>query len=155
MLSIEYTQEPNYRATDITYGVVAIIKKTWNYGNDQSAVNAYYQALRELKEVKEADTASETASVVRSSKGTTTLDRTWYNIKNLWKGKKKVKEIEESKKCFHTLLPLSLTEDSFKEILLKPVFDPSKLKEELLEFRKKIDKGTSNKDLIQFLLKHL
>jgi len=66
-----------------------------------------------------------------------------------------VKEIEESKKCFHTLLPLSLTEDSFKEILLKPVFDPSKLKEELLEFRKKIDKGTSNKDLIQFLLKHL
>ena len=42
VLSIEYTHEPNYRATDIAYGVVAIIKKTHNYGNDQSAVNAYY-----------------------------------------------------------------------------------------------------------------
>src|SRR6266511_6419645 len=27
VLSIEYTHEPNYRATDIAYGVVAIIKK--------------------------------------------------------------------------------------------------------------------------------
>ncbi len=34
VLSIEYTHEPNYRATDIAYGVVAIIKKTYNYGND-------------------------------------------------------------------------------------------------------------------------
>ncbi len=34
VLSIEYTYESNYRATDIAYGVVAIIKKTHNYGND-------------------------------------------------------------------------------------------------------------------------
>src|SRR6266508_2201975 len=45
VLSIEYTYELNYRATDIAYGIVAIIKKTYNYGNDQSPVNAYYQAL--------------------------------------------------------------------------------------------------------------
>src|SRR6266540_4016394 len=48
VLSIEYTHEPNYKVTDIAYGVVAIIKKTHNYENDQSPVNAYYQALREL-----------------------------------------------------------------------------------------------------------
>src|SRR6266498_2549792 len=42
VLSIEYTHEPNHRATDIAYGIVAIIKKTYNYGNDQSLVNAYY-----------------------------------------------------------------------------------------------------------------
>src|SRR6266498_5171815 len=40
VLSIEYTHELNYRATDIAYGVVAIIKKTYNYENDQSPVNA-------------------------------------------------------------------------------------------------------------------
>src|SRR6266545_4616567 len=67
VLSIEYTHEPNYRTTDIAYGIVAIIKKTRNYGNDQSAVNAYYQALRELRELRKADTASETASVIGSS----------------------------------------------------------------------------------------
>src|SRR6266498_2764337 len=65
VLSIEYTHEPNYRTTDIVYGVVAIIKKTHNYGNDQSPVNAYYQALRELRETKE--TTSDTASVAGSS----------------------------------------------------------------------------------------
>src|SRR6266540_3721601 len=36
VLSIKYTYEPNYRATDIAYRVVAIIKKTHNYENDQS-----------------------------------------------------------------------------------------------------------------------
>ena len=42
MLNIEYTYKSNYRATDIAYGIVAIIKKTYNYRNDQSLVNAYY-----------------------------------------------------------------------------------------------------------------
>src|SRR6266508_1042382 len=41
VLSIEYIHELNYRATDIAYGVVVIIKKTCNYRNDQSPVNAY------------------------------------------------------------------------------------------------------------------
>ncbi len=45
VLSIEYIYEPNYRATDIAYGIVAIIKKTRNYENDQSVVNTYYQAF--------------------------------------------------------------------------------------------------------------
>src|SRR6266542_3923488 len=53
VLSIKYTHELNYRATDIAYGVVAIIKKTHNYGNDQSSVNAYYKTLRELRETKQ------------------------------------------------------------------------------------------------------
>src|SRR6266511_92944 len=44
VLSIEYTYESNYRATNIAYGVVVIIKKTHNYRNNQSPVNAYYQA---------------------------------------------------------------------------------------------------------------
>ncbi len=83
MLSIEYTHELNHRAINIAYDIVAIIKKTRNYGNDQSAVNAYYQALRELRELRKADTASETASVIGSSKESSILDRTWYNIKNL------------------------------------------------------------------------
>ena len=83
MLSIEYTYEPNYRATDIAYGVVAIIKKTNNYGNDQSPVNAYYQALRELRESRVTETTSDTASVAGSARGSFTLDRAWYNIKNL------------------------------------------------------------------------
>ncbi len=34
VLSIEYTHESNHRATDIVYGIVAIIKKTCNYEND-------------------------------------------------------------------------------------------------------------------------
>ena len=42
VLSIKYTHELNYKATDIAYGIVAIIKKTRNYENDQSSVNAYY-----------------------------------------------------------------------------------------------------------------
>ncbi len=46
VLSIEYTHKLNYRATDIAYSIVAIIKKTCNYRNDQSAVNAYYQVLK-------------------------------------------------------------------------------------------------------------
>ncbi len=75
VLSIEYTHEPNYRATDIAYGVVAIIKKTYNYENDQSPVNAYYQALRELKEARTTESTSDTASVARSSEGSFTLDR--------------------------------------------------------------------------------
>src|SRR6266498_1403831 len=95
VLSIEYTHEPNYRATDIAYGVVAIIKKTYNYGNDQSPVNAYYQALRELREIRTAETVSDTASVAGSTVGSFTLDRAWFNIKNFWKGKKKEEEPEE------------------------------------------------------------
>src|SRR6266540_3189920 len=83
MLSIEYTHEPSYRATDIAYGVVAIIKKTYNYGNDQSPVNAYYNALRELREIRVAETTSDTASVAGSSGGSFTLDQAWFNIKNL------------------------------------------------------------------------
>ena len=83
MLSIEYTHESNNRATDIAYGVVAIIKKTYNYGNDQSLVNAYYQALRELRESRAAKTTSDITSVIGSSEGPSTLDRAWFNIKNL------------------------------------------------------------------------
>src|SRR6266540_4426188 len=98
VLSIEYTHEPNYRATDIAYRVVAIIKKTYNYGNDQSPVNAYYQALRELRETRAAETTSDTASVAGSVAGSSTLNRIWYNIKNLWKDKKKEKEVEEPEK---------------------------------------------------------
>src|SRR6266511_3989401 len=94
VLSIEYTHEPNYRATDIAYGIVAIIKKTANYENDQSPVNAYYQALRELRAIRETETISDIASVARSITGASTLDRAWFNIKNLWKGKKKEEEPE-------------------------------------------------------------
>jgi len=72
VLSIEYTHEPNYRATDIVYEVVAIIKKTHNYENDQSAVNAYYQVLRELREIRTAESTSDTASVIE---GSSILDR--------------------------------------------------------------------------------
>src|SRR6266498_2864009 len=75
VLSIEYTHELNYRATDIAYGVVTIIKKTHNYGNDQSPVNAYYQALRELRKARTTESTSDTASVAGSSEGTFTLDR--------------------------------------------------------------------------------
>ena len=42
ILSIEYIHKLNYRTMDITYSIVAIIKKTRNYGNDQSAINVYY-----------------------------------------------------------------------------------------------------------------
>jgi len=80
VLSVEYTYEPNYRATDIAYGIVTIIKKTHNYKNDQSAVNAYYQALRELRELRTVKSTSDTASVAG---GSSTLDRAWFNIKNL------------------------------------------------------------------------
>src|SRR6266542_7000169 len=52
VLSIKYTYKLNHRATDITYGIVAIIKKTRNYGNDQSAENTYNQALKELRELR-------------------------------------------------------------------------------------------------------
>src|SRR6266540_704840 len=121
VLSIEYTHEPNYRATDIAYGVVAIIKKTHNYENGQSPVNAYYQALRELRATREAETISDTASVAGSTAGTSTLDRAWYNIKNLWKGKKKEEEPEER---YHTPPPPpSPTEDPFKEVTFFPIFD--------------------------------
>src|SRR6266540_7041903 len=80
VLSIEYTYELNNRATNIAYGVVAIIKKTQNYENDQSAVNAYYQALRELQELRTTELASDTASVAGNSEGSSTLDRAWFNI---------------------------------------------------------------------------
>src|SRR6266508_3828035 len=116
VFSIEYTHEANYRATDIAYGVVAIIKKTYNYENDQSPVNAYYQALRELRATRETETISDTASVAGSTTGTFTLDRAWFNIKNLWKGKKKE---EEPKERYHTPPPPpSPTEDPFEEIPL-------------------------------------
>ena len=83
MFSIEYTHEPNYRATDIAYSIVVIIKKTRNYENDQSPVNAYYQALRGLKELRTTEPFSETASITRGSKEFSTLDCIWFNIKNL------------------------------------------------------------------------
>ena len=76
MLNIKYTHEPNNRATDIAYSIVAIIKKTHNYGNNQSPVNAYYQALRGLKKLRTTESLSDTASVTRSSKGSFTLDHT-------------------------------------------------------------------------------
>src|SRR6266508_1397048 len=150
VLSIEYTHEPNYRVTDIAYGVVAIIKKTYNYGNDQSSVNAYYQALRELRATREAETTSDTASVAGSTAGTSTLDRAWYNIKNLWKGKKKEKEPEER---YHTPLPPpSPTEDPFKEVPLNPVFDKLDPTVGLYEFGKK---GITSKGLASYLPKNL
>src|SRR6266540_4304690 len=138
VLSIEYTHEPNYRATDITYGVVAIIKKTYNYGNDQSPINAYYQVLRELRELRVAETTSDTASVAGSVGGSSTLDRAWYNIKNLWKGKKKEEEPEER---YHALPPpASPEEDLFKEVPLEAVFDELDPIAGLQEFGRK---GTS------------
>src|SRR6266542_3118817 len=82
VLSIEYTHEPNYRATDIAYGIVAIIKKTYNYRNDQSPVNVYYKVLRELRETRAAETTSDTASVAGSVAGSSTLDRAWFNIRS-------------------------------------------------------------------------
>ena len=75
VFSIKYTHKLNYRAINIAYGVVAIIKKTRNYENDQSLVNAYYQALRELRELRTVESASNIASVTGSSKGSFTLDR--------------------------------------------------------------------------------
>ncbi len=83
VLSNEYTHELNYRVTDIAYGIVAIIKKTRNYRNDQSPVNTYYQALRKLRKLRTTESASNTASVTKSSKESSILDRTWFNIKNL------------------------------------------------------------------------
>ena len=144
----------NYRATDITYGIVAIIKKTRNYRNNQSAVNAYYQALRKLRELRKADTISETASVIGSSKGSFTLDHIWYNIKNLWKGKKKVEteKTEEPKEQFYTLSPPSSTEDPFQEVSLEAAFDKLDPKEGLYKFRKK---RVTSKDLASYLPKHL
>ncbi len=63
------------RATNIAYKIVTIIKKIYNYKNDNSAVNAYYQALRELRELNKANIASETTSIIGDSKGILTLDR--------------------------------------------------------------------------------
>ncbi len=59
----------------------------------------------------------------------------------------KRKELEELEECYHILLLLLLMEDPFKEVLLKPVFNPSKLGEGLLEFEKRKDKGILNKNL--------
>src|SRR6266542_3162515 len=147
VISIKYTHEPNYRATDIAYGVVAIIKKTQNYGNNQSPVNAYYQALRELRAIRETETTSDIASVAGSITGASTLDRAWFNIRNLWKGKKKEEEPEER---YHTPPPLpSPTEDEFKEVPLEPNFDRT---DGLYEFGKK---GTNSKDLASLLPKNL
>ncbi len=101
------------------------------------------------------DIASETASVTGSSKGAFTLDCIWYNIKNFWKGKKKAEETEEYEEHSYTPPLPSPTEDPFKKVPLKVVFDPSELKEGLLEFRKRKSKGTFSKNLIQFLPKHL
>jgi len=150
VLSIEYTHEPNNRATDIAYRVVAIIKKTYNYGNDQSLVNAYYQALRELRESRTAKTTSDIASVAGSTRGSSTLDRAWFNIRNLWKGKKKEEEAEER---YHTppLPPLPI-EVLFKEVPLEAVFDELDPTVGLQEFRRK---GTTSRNLASYLLKHL
>jgi len=75
VFSIKYTHEPNHRATDIAYEVVAIIKKTSNYENDQSPVNVYYQALKELRETRTAESTSDIASVAGSTEESFTLDR--------------------------------------------------------------------------------
>ncbi len=150
VLSIEYTHEPNYRATDIAYGVVAIIKKTYNYGNDQSPVNAYYQALRELRAARETETISDTASVAGSITGTSTLDRAWFNIRNLWKGKKKEEEPEER---YHTPPPpLSPTENLFEEVPLNPVFDELDPTVGLHAFGKR---GAISKNLSSYLPENL
>src|SRR6266542_490785 len=149
VLSIEYTHELNYRDTDIAYGVVAIIKKTNNYENDPSAVNAYYQALRELRKSRTAKTTSDTASVAGSSEGTFTLDRAWYNIKNLWKGKKK----DKSEERYHTSPPPpSPTEDPFKEVPLLPVFDELDPTVGLYAFGKR---GATSRNLSSYLPKNL
>ena len=55
-------------------------------------------------------------------------------------------ETEKSEKRFHIPLPLSFIEDLFRKVLLKPVFDPLELGEELLEFEKRKDKGMTSKD---------
>ncbi len=151
VLSIEYTHELNNRVTDIAYGVVAIIKKTHNYKNDQSPINAYYQALKELRELKTAELTSDTASIAGSSAGSSILDQVWYNIKNLWKGKKKEEEPEER---YHTSPPppLSPLEDPFKEVPLLPVFDELDPTVGLEKFRKK---GTGSKNLAFYLPKNL
>src|SRR6266508_890216 len=150
VLSIEYTHEPNYRATDIAYGVLAIIKKTYNYENDQSPVNAYYQALRELRAVRETKTTSDTASIAGSTTGTSTLDRAWFNIKNLWKGKKKEEESEER---YHTPPPPpSPTEDPFEEVPLNPVFDELDPTIGLHAFGKR---GATSKNLSSYLPENL
>src|SRR6266496_1910357 len=150
VLSIEYTHEPNYRATDIAYGIVAIIKKTANYENGQSPVNAYYQVLRELRAIREAETINDTASVAGSTTGTSTLDRAWFNIKNLWKGKKKEEEPEER---YHTPPPPpSPTEDPFKEVPLNPVFDELDPTVGSYVFGKR---GATSKNLSSYLPKNL
>src|SRR6266542_3744573 len=150
VLSIEYTHELNYRATDIAYRVVAIIKRTCNYENDQSPVNAYYQVLRELRATREAETTSDTASVAGSTVGTSTLDRAWFNIKNLWKGKKKEEEPEER---YHTPPPPpSPTEDPFKEVPLEAAFDGLDPTVGLYGFGKK---GTTSKNLASYLPENL
>src|SRR6266542_1290764 len=149
VLSIEYTHELNYRATDIAYGVVAIIKRTHNYENDQSPVNAYYQALRELRATRETETTSDTASVAGSTTGASTLDRAWFNIKNLWKGKKKEEEPEER---YHTPPPPpSPTEDPFKEVSLFPIFDELDPTRGLDTFTR----GTTSGNLSSYLPKNL
>src|SRR6266540_1445257 len=113
-------------------------------------INAYYQALRELRELRITESTSDIASVARSSGGSFTLDRAWFNIKNLWKGKKKEEELEER---YHTSLPLlSPTEDPFKEVPFEAVFDELDLTVGLYEFRRK---ETTSKDLAFYLLKHL
>src|SRR6266498_1236785 len=150
VLSIEYTHEPNYRATDIAYGIVAIIKKTANYENGQLPVNAYYQALRELRATREAETISDTASVAESTTGTSTLDRAWFNIKNLWKGKKKEEEPEER---YHTPpSPPTPTGDPFEEVSLNLVFDELDPTVGLHAFGKR---GATSKNLSSYLPENL
>src|SRR6266542_850301 len=150
VLSIEYADGPNYRVTDIAYGVVAIIKKTHNYENDQSPVNAYYQALRELRAARETETISDTASVAGSTTGTSTLDRAWFNIKNLWKGKKKEEEPEE--RYYTPPPPPSPTEDEFKEVPLLPIFDEL---DPTVGIHKFGQKGATSKDLASYLPENL
>ncbi len=66
-----------------------------------------------------------------------------------------MEETEEYEKRYHIPLLPSLIKDLFKEVLFRLVFNPSELKEGLLEFGKKGDKGTSSKNLTQFLPKNL
>jgi len=53
------------------------------------------------------------------------------------------------------LSSLLLTDNPFKKILLKPIFNLSKLEEELLEFRKRKNEGLSEKGLTYYLPKNL
>ncbi len=72
-------------------------------------------------------------------------------MKNLWKGKKK--EEEEPEKRYHTpLLPLSPTENLFREVPLEAVFNQLDPTVGIYEFERK---GTTSRNLASYLPKNL